>query len=138
MTTNNELNKEKDFPFITKYKSLSDILTDHDLAALGDAYVNLLFSLVLSKKTGKPTGRKVQSLPLAFALQKTGLRSCLGSRIDRHKQADASEALIVYGWLIGALSLEESFHIVEKEETIEDGFSQLLETIIKKMKEKNL
>ncbi len=138
MTISNRLDNERDFPFITKYKTLSDILTDHDLAALGDAYVNLLFSLVLSKKTGKPIGRKIQSLPLAFALQKTGLRKFLGSRIDRHKQADAAEALIVYGWLIDALSLEESFHIVEKEETIEDGFSSLLETILKKMNDKNL
>jgi len=127
------LNGEKEFPFISKYKSLTDILTDHELAALGDAYVNFVYSLTLSKKTGKPIGRKVSSSTLATALKKADLRRFLASRTDRHRQADAAEALIVFAWLLGTTSLEETLRIMEREETAEDAFSILLQTILKRI-----
>jgi hypothetical protein len=119
--------------FISKYESLVAVLSDHELSALGDAYVNFVYSLALSKKSGKPVGRKVDGSTLASALKKVGLRKLLPSRTDRHKQADAAESLIVYSWLMGVASLEETVRIVEKEEKMEDGFIRLLQTILKRL-----
>ena len=101
------------FTLKQQYKSLTEILLDQKLAKLGDAYVNFLYSLALSNKEGKPTGIKVKGSLLADALKKAGLRKFLPSRIDRHKQADAAEALIVYVWIQGLMSLEEGLEIFE-------------------------
>ena len=37
------------FTFIQEFESLSELLMDQKLAKLGDAYVNFLYSLALSK-----------------------------------------------------------------------------------------
>ncbi len=123
----------KDFPFVSKRENLTDILVDHELAALGDAYVNFAYSLMLSRKMGRPVGRKVDSSALALALRKAGLRRFLPSRTDRHRQADAAESLVVYAWLTSAISLEETVQIIEKEETVEDAFAQLLQAIMERL-----
>jgi len=133
MPNKNRRTGEKMIPCLSEYESLAAVMADNELAALGDAYVNLVYSLDLSRRTGRPVGRKVKSSILASALRKAGLRKLLPSRIDRHKQADAAEALIVYGWLSGAVSLEETLRIMEKEETVENAFSLLLQTISKKI-----
>ena len=122
----------KEFMFFRKYRCLSDVLTDNDLASLGDAYINFIYSLYLSKRSGRPIGKKVESFPLAGAIQKAGLRRFLASRTDRHKQADAAEALLVYGWIVGAISLEESVQILMEKEKVEEAFSSLLETVVKR------
>ena len=131
MSTRTRLAREKEVRFIAKYESISEILEDHDLAALGDAYVNLVYSLALSRRSGKPVGRKVDSSTLASALRKADLRRLLPSRTDRHKQADAAESLIVYAWLVGEISLGETLRIMEKEERAEDAFSMLLQMAFK-------
>ncbi|MBS7615025.1 hypothetical protein KEJ18_04765, partial [Candidatus Bathyarchaeota archaeon] len=82
----------KHFSFASKHVSLQDVLLDHDLAMLGDAYVNFVYSLALSERQHKPVGRKVASSVLAMAVRKSGLRPLLPLRTDRHKQADAAEA----------------------------------------------
>jgi hypothetical protein len=114
------------FNFIPSFKNLREILTNHKLAALGDAYVNFLYSLAIAKKSGEPAGAKVDSHLLAEALKKAGLREYLPSRTDRHKQADAAEALIVYVWLKGLISLEEGVKILEQYEDETEGFRNLL------------
>lgn len=124
---------QKEPCFVPKYESLAAILVDQDLAALGDAYVNFVHSLVLSSKLGKAVGRKVDSSTLARALKMAGLRSLLPSRTDRHRQADAVEALIAYAWLVQAISIEETVRIMEKEETAEEAFRLLLQTILKRL-----
>ena len=116
------------FAFMSQYKSLSEVLMDQKLAKLGDAYVNFLYSLTLSKKKGEPTGIKVQGRLLADAFKKAGLRKFLPSRIDRHKQADASEALIVYAWIQGSMTMEEALKILEQNEDTIEAFSVLLLT----------
>ena len=121
------------FTFIQKYKSLSEILMDHKLAKLGDAYVNFLYSLALSKKNDEPTGIKVKGRLLANAFKKAGLRKFLPSRIDRHKQADAAEALIVYAWVRGSVTMEEGLKILEENEDEVEAFSFLLLTAKKKL-----
>ena len=114
------------FTFIPQHKSLSEVLMDQKLAKLGDAYVNFLYSMALSKKKGEPAGTKVQGRLLADAFKKAGLRKFLPSRIDRHKQADAAEALIVYPWLLGSMTMEEALEILEQNEDTIEAFSVIL------------
>jgi hypothetical protein len=90
--------------------------------------VNFLYSLAVSKKDGEPTGIKVKGRLLADAFKKAGLRKLLPSRIDRHKQADAAEALIVYAWTLGVMTMEEGLDILEKTEDSVEAFSCLLLT----------
>jgi len=123
----------KGFPFVSKRENLAEILVDHELAALGDAYVNFAYSLALSRRMGRPVGRKVDSSALALALRKAGLRRFLPSRTDRHRQADAAESLVVYAWLTGAISLDETIQIMEKEETVEDAFARLLQSVLERL-----
>jgi len=121
------------YTFIQPFANLREILTSHKLAALGDAYVNFLYSLAISKKSGEPVGAKVDSRLLAEALRKAGLREYLPSRTDRHKQADAAEALIVYAWLKGLIPLEEGVKILERYEDAVEGFCDLLILAKKKL-----
>jgi len=116
------------FEFIQQNESLSEVLMDQKLAQLGDAYVNFLYSLAVSKKTGEPAGIKVKGRLLADAFKKAGLRKFLPSRVDRHKQADAAEALIVYAWVRGSMSMEEGLEILEQNEDSVEAFSCLLRT----------
>lgn len=116
------------FEFIPNHESLSEILMDHKLAKLGDAYVNFLYSLAISQRTGEPDGIKVKGRLLADAFKKAGLRKFLPSKVDRHKQADAAEALIVYSWLIGSMTLEEGLEILEQNKDSVELFSCLLLT----------
>lgn len=112
--------------FLKSYASLNQILTDKKLAALGDAYVNFIYSLAVSKRLGKPFGRKVKGTPLAEAVRKAGLRKLLPSRIDKHVLSDAAEALLVYVWLTKALTLEECVAALEKSDDLEEGLVRLL------------
>jgi hypothetical protein len=112
--------------FLPKYETLTEVLMDQKLAKLGDAYVNFLYSLVLSKKNKEPTGTKVKGRILADAFKKSGLRKFLPSRITRHKQADAAEALIVYAWIQGHMKMEEGLEILEQYEDNVEAFSFLL------------
>ena len=116
------------FEFIPQHENLSQVLMDHKLAKLGDAYVNFLYSLAISKKTGEPAGIKVKGRLLADAFKKAGLRKFLPSRMDRHKQADAAEALIVYAWIHSSMTMEEGLEILEQNENSLEGFSCLLLT----------
>jgi hypothetical protein len=116
------------FAFIPQYESLSEVLMDQKLAKLGDAYVNFLYSLALSKKKAEPAGTKVQGRLLADAFKKADLRKFLPSRVDRHKQADAAEALIVYAWIRGSMTMEEALEILEQNDDAVEVFSVLLVT----------
>lgn len=126
-------NKTK-FPFIPDYKTLREILTSHELAALGDAYVNFIYSLALTKQKRKPTGSKVKSHILAEALKKAGLRKFLPSRMTRHTLADAAEALLAYAWIKNAITINESIHVLEQTKDKKEAFSSLLLLAKKKLK----
>ena len=120
---------QKRFSFLTVHKTLAEVLTDHKLAALGDAYVNFTYSLAVSNKKMQPSGAKVRGHVLAQALKKAGLREYLPSRMTRHTLADAAEALIVYAWLQDYITLEECVEVLEKAEDSVDAFSRLLTTV---------
>jgi len=124
--------RNKQFPFTPACRTLQDVLTDHDLAALGDAYTNLLYSLYLSTKTGKPAGARANSYILSKALRQSGLRELMPTRVDRHKQADAAESLLVYAWLQGLTTITESVEALTKHESAAEGFSSLLSDAKKK------
>jgi len=114
------------FAFTPDYKALHEILSDHELATLGDAYVNFLHSLYLSIKAGKPTGEKADNRTLSKALIHSGLREQIASRVDRHKQADAAEALLVFAWLQGTTTITECVEILLKHENSVKALSALL------------
>jgi len=119
---------------IKNYNSLPQILADRKLASLGDAYINFVYSLALSRRNGKPSGAKVKGTALAEALRKAGLREHLPSRIDKHILSDAAEALVVYAWLHDLLTLEENVEILEKTNSLVEGLTQLLLKIKEKIK----
>lgn len=129
-----ENNIREYFPFIGRYSKISEILSDKDLASLGDAYVNFVYSLALSKIAGKPIGRKIESDLLSSALKRAGIRSLLPKRMDRHKQADAAEALMVFGWLSGAISIKEMLNILVRNEDMADNLSLVLKLILERSK----
>jgi hypothetical protein len=115
--------------FMKPYLNLTEVLTDHKLAALGDAYINFAYSLALSAKRAHPSGDKVKGTILAEALRKAELRKHMPSRMTSHKLADAAEALIVYGWLENQITLEETVSTIEKTDDSTEGFTRLLKTI---------
>lgn len=120
------------FPFIYKYSRVEEVLNDKDLASLGDAYMNFVYSLALSKNFGKPAGRKLNSSILSSALRKSSVRRLLPHRVDRHRQADAAEALIVYGWLSGIISIRETVDILTREGDLADNVSMLLRVVLER------
>jgi hypothetical protein len=120
--------------FLKNYSNLSEVLTDKPLAALGDAYVNFVYSLALSKKLRKPSGKKVKGAPLAEAVRKAGLRKFMPSRIDKHVISDAAEALLVYAWLNKVITIEQSVEVLEKTNDLEDGLTRLLLTAKEKIR----
>jgi hypothetical protein len=127
-------NRNKPYPFTKTHTNLTQVLTDHRLASLGDTYTNFTYSLAQSNRRGEPTGTKVKGQTLAQALKKAGLREHLPSRMTRHAMADAAEALIVYAWLHNHITLEETVTTLEKTDNPTDGFSHLLTTIKKRVK----
>jgi hypothetical protein len=118
------------FSFIKTHENITEVLTNHKLASLGDAYINFVYSLALSNRKGEPSGTKVKGTVLAEALKKARLREYLPSRMTRHMLADAAESLIVYAWLQNYITLEESVATLEKTDDPIEGFNQLLTTII--------
>lgn len=128
------LKNKRTFSFTKTYESPKEILANHELASLGDTYINFVYSLALSNRKGKPSGAKVKGKALADALKKAGLRKHLPSRMTRHTLADAAEALIVYAWLCNYITLEESIKTLEKSEDLVDALTQLLITIKDRIK----
>ncbi len=118
---------------LRKYASLKEIMLDKDLAKLGDAYVNFLYSLALSQRLIKPVGVKVDNQTLAGALKNAGLRGILPKRTDRHTQGNAAEALIAYAWLRRVLDFEKSLRILREIEDSREAFTKLLQEISKKL-----
>lgn len=114
---------------LKNFRNLEEVLLDKGLAGLGDAYVNFLFSLLISKKSGRPMGAKVNNKILAEAVKKAGLRSLLPRRIDRHTLGNAAESLIVFAWLTNKITLNDSLKILSKKDDVVEAFAFLLSEI---------
>lgn len=123
------LKKHNRFSFVKEYGNLADILTDHKLASLGDAYINFAYSLALSERKGQPSGAKVKGNILAEAFRRAGLREHMPKRVTRHMLADAAEALTVYAWIKSCIEFEECVKILCEAEDPIEGFSQILTKI---------
>lgn len=132
--------------FSSRYSDPTEAFLDEDLAKLGDALVNLIYSMAKSKVRDRPDGGKVPNSVLSDALQEAGMRNFAPSRVDRHTLGDIVEAIVAYAWMVDKLDLEESVKIVSDSLSIEDfeerrslleatkeGFVNLLSTISKRI-----
>ncbi len=123
------LPKTKEWDFPTKHASMTQVLTDHDLASLGDAYVNFVYSLALSNKRKRPVGIKVRGTVLAAGLRKAGLRQYLPSRMARHELSNAAESLMVYAWLNNHVKLGQALTLLQSSDDPTENFARLLDRI---------
>jgi len=118
---------------LRRYDSLEELLIDKDLAALGDSYVNFIYSLAMSQKYRRPTGAKVNNQILADAVTNSGLRSFLPHRVDRHARGNAAEALLVFAWLSDLLEMDECTKVLSKEDDVAEAFAHLLRTVLDRL-----
>ena len=118
---------------LRRYDSIEELLIDRDLAALGDSYVNFIYSLAMSQKRRNPTGAKVNNHVLAEAVTMSGLRSFLPHRVDRHARGNAAEALLVFAWLSDLLEMDECTRVLSKENDSAEAFARLLRTVMDRL-----
>ncbi|MFW9940040.1 MAG: ribonuclease III family protein [Candidatus Thorarchaeota archaeon] len=103
-------------------KSQKVLGTDKGLAKLGDAIVNLTYSMAKSMYLTKNnpnnkifrTGVKVSKKILATALKNANMRKFAKTRADAHDFADTAEALVAYVWLSKKISLDEIINYLLK------------------------
>ncbi len=93
-------------------ETIRQIMRDKQLASLGDAYVNFIYSLALTKTSSQPRALKVSDKILAEAFRVSGLREYLGTRVSRKDLANASESLLVEAYRKGLLTIDESVNIL--------------------------
>lgn len=125
--------KPQSVPALKTYKSLQELLLDKDLAGLGDAYVNFVYSLAMSQKHGRPMGAKVNNQVLADAVETSGLRKFLPHRVDRHTRGNAAEALLVFAWLQDMHEFEDCIKKLSKEENPTQAFAILLHDVLERL-----
>jgi len=123
----------KSVPTLKRYDKLKDLLLDKDLAGLGDAYVNFVYSLAMSQKHRRPMGAKVNNQVLANAVETSGLRKFLPHRVDRHTRGNAAEALLVFAWLQDMQEFEDCIEALSKEDNATKGFAVLLHDVLEKL-----
>jgi hypothetical protein len=112
-----------------------EILRNRKLARLGDAYVNFLFSLALTKATGIPVGVKVSDRVLFEVAKKTGIRPLLPKRIKRGEVANAIEAIIIDSYMRRSLELDEMTDIISKNpDNITEAATQLVKRILERIR----
>jgi hypothetical protein len=99
--------------YLKNIGSLRKILTNKNLARLGDALINFAYSLAKSRIEGIPTGTKVQDKALAEAIRKTKLKKVLPLRSKEDTLGDAVEALCAYIWLNQTMTIEEMVQILK-------------------------
>ncbi len=86
---------------------LRRILTDKNLAQLGDSILNFTLSAALTKTTGKPTGRRVRNSLLTPLIDASSLKASLPLRTSRRDRANAFEALTGYLWLQESIKIDD-------------------------------
>lgn len=125
-----------------RYPDIETAILDKELASLGDALVNLIYSLGLSIAKGRAEGAKVSNFVLSKALTSAGLRRFAPSRADRQQLADVAEATVAYAWLHGVVALESAARMIADElvkrdfsdrkdiqDGAEKGFTRLLSKV---------
>jgi hypothetical protein len=113
---------------------MRQVMRDRQLASLGDAYVNFVCSLALTRLKGYPQGTKVSDRILAEALRQSGLRDRLGTRVTKKDLANASESILAEAYLKDLLTIEESVRLItQHSENPADGLSDLLKLATEKL-----
>jgi hypothetical protein len=118
---------------LKKYDKLENLLLDKDLAALGDSYVNFIYSLAMSQRFKRPIGAKVDNQTLAEAVMKSGLRKFLPHRVDRHARGNAAEAFLVFAWLSDLLEFNDYLNALSEEDDPAAAFTTLIKKILNKL-----
>ncbi|MFW9998843.1 MAG: ribonuclease III family protein [Candidatus Hodarchaeota archaeon] len=103
-------------------KSQKIIGTDKGLAKIGDAIVNLVYSVAKSVFLTKNnpnnkivrTGKKVSKSVLEVALKHANMKNYAKTRADAHDLADTVEALVAYVWLSNKMTLKEIINFLEE------------------------
>ena len=114
---------------------MRQIMRDRQLASLGDAFVNFVYSLALTRLEGYPQGTKVSDRILAQALRQSGLRDRLGTRVTKKDLANASEAILAKAYLKDLLAIEESVQLIcQYSENPDAGLSDLLKLAADKLR----
>ena len=96
-------------------------LEDQNLAKLGDALLNFIYSLSLSQARGRADGRKIPNNLLAKALEMCRHSSLTPRRSDKHRKGDIVEAIFAYAWLTGILDVRESAEYLASASGTEGG-----------------
>jgi len=108
-------------------ETLRQVMRNKQLASLGDAFVNFVYSLALTQANGKPQSVKVSDRTLANAFKLSGLRKYLGTRISKKDLANASESLLVDAYQKKLITIEESVRILSEDPNgLQVGLSQLM------------
>lgn len=110
------------------------IILDHDMAQLGDSFVNLVYSLALTRRYGRPMGKRISDRDLAEAARKAGLRSLLPNRTNRGDVANSVEALLVYVWLNHLMTICEMVEAINSHDETSEGFAKLAERALQKLR----
>jgi hypothetical protein len=108
-------------------------MQDKKLARLGDAYINLVYSLALTESQGQPQGVKVSDRVLAEAFKSAGLRSYLGTGHSRKDFANASEAILIDAYRKGMLTLNESVKVIIHGGNFTAGIAELLKLSVERL-----
>jgi hypothetical protein len=117
--------------------AVRQVLRNRQLASLGDAYVNFVYSLALTKVNKRPEGVKVSDRVLAQAFKLAGLRDYLGTRVTRKDLANACESLLVEAYLSDLLSIEESITILTQDPGgVAAGLVNLLKVAAEQVRQK--
>jgi len=115
-------------------EELMEILLDRKLAQLGDSFVNLAYSLALTRRHGQPIGTKVSDKILADAARKAGIRRLLPRRTSRGDVSNAVESLAAYAWLNHHLTIDEASAVLNRQvDSPSDAFATLSEKILEKL-----
>ncbi len=113
---------------------IREVMHDKQLASLGDAFVNFVYSLALTQTGGKPQAVKVSDRILAEAFRLSGLRKYLGTRVSKKDLANASESLLVKAYQKRLITIEESVGILSQNpDGLEVGLSQLMKLAAERM-----
>ncbi len=112
---------------MSNLQDIRQIMRDKQLASLGDAFVNFVYSLALSQSSSKTQAVKVSDRILAQAFKLAGLRKYLGTRVSRKDIANASESLLFETYHRKLLTIDEGVGIITRNsDGPQAGLSELL------------
>lgn len=110
------------------------ILLDHQMAQLGDAFVNFIYSLALTRRYNRPIGRRIGDRVLADAARIAKIRQLLPKRTSRGDVANAIEALLIHTWLNRSMTIDEMTEILQSYDSASTAFAELAGIALRKLR----